>query len=252
MIKRWIIAASIIVLLLLIVAFLAIRFLIVDEAYKSPGRFGSYPNSGMYTFNPETVFESLEQGKSDVFMPYFGSPDEIKLYYDPITWSQSDYLKIADALSKKIWKESSGSQNWKVESIYFSQDCKDNAQGFNSFHIVYYRDLGVANLKRRYATRLIDLESWRGLAYWGADAIFSVTLLSRWKTIDLKDFPVSAENALQIAEEQGGNKTDKNHCSTINVSMYQVDNEKWDVNYFPANFEMYVDANSGKYELLNK
>jgi hypothetical protein len=34
--------------------------------------------------------------------------------------------------------------------------------------------------------------------------------------------------------------------------MYQHDNEKWDVTYFPANFEMYIDANNGKYEVLNK
>lgn len=88
--------------------------------------------------------------------------------------------------------------------------------------------------------------------YWGSDAIFTSTLLSQWESIGLENFAISADDALQIAEECGGNETDKSHCSTIGVSMYQRDNEKWDVTYFPADFGMYIDANSGKYEILNK
>jgi hypothetical protein len=123
--------------------------------------------------------------------------------------------------------------------------------GFNIFNIVYYRDLGVTNWKRNYTTRLIDLEPWRGLAYWGGDAIFSSTLLSRWKNIGLEDFVISADDALQMAEGHGGNETDKSHCSTISVSMFQHDNETWDVNYFAADFGMYVDANNRKYKILS-
>ena len=251
MIKRLIIGALIIGFLLIVVACLAINLFIPEEDYRRPGNFGSYPNGGLYTFNPETIFASLEQGEADVFTPYFGGPDEIELEYNPINWSQSDYLKIASALSQKVWGESLGSKNWNVESVYFAQSCKDNPKGFNRFHIVYYKDLGVTNWKRNYTTRLIDLEPWRGLAYWGGDAIFSSTLVSTWKNIGLEDFVISADEALQIAEERGGNETDKSHCSTISVSMYQHDNEKWDVNYFAAYFGMYIDANSGKYEILN-
>jgi hypothetical protein len=79
MIKRLIIWSLIIVFLLIVVAFLVINLFITDEDYGRPGRFGSYPNSGLYTFNPETIFESLEQGEIDVFTPYFGGPDEIEL-----------------------------------------------------------------------------------------------------------------------------------------------------------------------------
>jgi hypothetical protein len=251
MIKRLTIGALIIVFFLIVVVRLAINFFIIEEDYRRPGRFGSYPNSGLYTFSPETIFESLEQGEIDVFTPYFGGPDEIELYYDPITWSQSDYLKIASALSQKIWGESLGSKNWNVESVYFEQNCTDDPKGFNSFHIVYYKDLGVTNWKRNYTTRLIGIQSWRGLAYRGGDAIFSSTLLSRWENIDLEDFMISADDALQSAEEHGGNKTDKSDCSIISVSMYQHDNEMWDVNYFAAGFRIRIDANSGKYELLN-
>ena len=251
MIKRLVIGILIIVFFMIITAWLAIKLFIPEEDYRSPGRFGSYPNGGMYTFNPETIFESLEQGDADVFVPYFGDPDAIELYYDPITWSQAHYLKIASALSQKIWGESSMSENWNIESVYFEQNCK-KPMGFNSFHIVYYENLGVANWKRSYTTRLIDIQPWRGLAYWGGDAIFSSTFLSRWENIDLEDFVISADDALQMAEERGGNETDKSHCSTISVSMYQRDNEKWDVTYFAADFGMHIDANNGKYEVLNK
>lgn len=68
----------------------------------------------------------------------------------------------------------------------------------------------------------------------------------------MENFAISADDALQIAEEHGGNQTDKSHCSTISVSMFQHDNEKWDVNYFAASFGVYIDASSGKYEILNK
>lgn len=250
MTKRLIIGALIIAFFLIVAACLAMKLFIPEEDYRSPGRFGSYRNGGLYTFNPETIFESLEQGDADVFIPYFGDPDEIDLYYDPITWSQPDYLKVAIALIQKVWGESLGSENWNVESIYFEQNCK-NPMGFNSFHLVYYNDLGVTNWKRSYTTRLIDIQPWRGLAYWGGDAIFSSTFLSRWENIDLEDFVISADDALQMAEEHGGNETDKSHCSTISVSMYQRDNGKWDVTYFAANFGIYIDAHSGEYEILN-
>jgi hypothetical protein len=147
MIKRIIIWALIMVCFLIVAAYLAINLFIPEEDHRSPGRFGSYPNSGMYTFNPETIFESLEQEETDVFTPYLGNPDETKLYYDPITWSQSDYLKFASARSQKVWGESLSSKNWSVASVYFAQDCKDNPQGFNRFDIVYYKDLGVTSWK---------------------------------------------------------------------------------------------------------
>jgi hypothetical protein len=87
----------------------------------------------------------------------------------------------------------------------------------------------------------------------GGDAIFSSTLLSRWGNIALEDFVISADNALQIAEEHGGSEADKSAdvCSTVRVSMYQHDNEMWDVNYFAANFRIQINPNIGKYEVLN-
>jgi hypothetical protein len=206
----------------------------------------------MYTFNPETIFESLERGKADIFTPYFGNPDDVELYYDPLAWVQLDYFRIADALSHEIWEVSLGSEGWSIESVFFAQNCENDPEGFNRFHIVYFQDLGMTKWKRNYIARLIDIEPWRGLAYWGGDAVFSSNLLSRWKNIDFEDFVISADDALQIAENHGGHEINKSHCTTIGVSMYQHDNEKWDVTYFPANFEMYIDANNGKYEVLNK
>ena len=100
MMKRLIIRALAIVLFVIVAAWLAMKLFIPEEDYRSPGQFGSYPNGGMYTYNPETIFASLEQGDTDVFVPYFGNPDAIEQYYDPITWSQEDYLKIIDALSQ--------------------------------------------------------------------------------------------------------------------------------------------------------
>lgn len=244
------IRASTIVLFLMVFIFLAVNLFIPDEDYRSPSRFGSYPISGMYTYNPETIFVSLEQGDTNVFLPYFGNPDAIERYYDPITWSQANYLKIVNALSQIIWDESLDSNKWSVVSVYFAQSCTDNPKGFNRFNIVYYEDLGVKNWKRHYTTRLVDIEPWRGLVYWGSGAIFTSTVLSQWESIELDDFLISADDALQMAEESGGNETDKSHCSTIAVSMFQRDDEKWDVTYFAADFGMYIDANSGKYEVL--
>lgn len=250
--KRPILTALIAILFLIAATCLTINLFTLKEDYRQPGRFGSYPENGMYTFNPETIFESLEQGRADVFTPYFGNPDEIELYYDPLVWSQSDYLKITDALSREIWATPLSSEVWSIESVFFAQSCENDPEGFNRFHIVYFQDLGVTNWKRTYTTRLIEIQPWRGLAYWGGDAIFSSTFLSPWKNINLENFVISADVALQIAEEQGGNETNKSHCSTISVNMYQQDNEKWNVDYFPAYFSMYIDAYTGEYEIPDK
>lgn len=250
MTKRLTIWALIIVFFLIVFAFLIVNLFVSEEDYRMPGRLGSYPDSGSYTFDPNTILESLDKGDFDVFTPYFGNPDGIKLNYDPIAWSQSDYLKIASALFQKIWGESLDLKNWHIESVYLAQDC-NASQGFNTFNIVYYQNLGMRNWEHKYVTRLIEIEPWRGLADWGGNAIFSSTLLSEWKNIDLENFVISADDALQIAEEHGGNKADKSDCSTISVSMFQHDHEKWDVNYFAANFRMQINANNRKYKILN-
>lgn len=251
MIRRLITRSLIIVLFLIVAAYLAVNLFIREKDYRSPSRFGSYPEGGLYTYNPETIFESLQQGEDDIFTPYFGSPDDITLYYDPVTWSQSDYLKIATALVQKVWGEPSNSKKWNIESVYFAQSCVDSPKGFNRFHIVYYQDLGVTNWKRNYTTRLIDIQPWRGLAYWGGDATFSSTLVSNWKGIDLDGFQIVADDALKVADDHGGGETDKSYCNTISVNMDQHDKQKWNVSYFATDFGMRINANSGKYEILS-
>src|SRR6266540_3306472 len=117
-----------------------------DDIYGNPLIFVNYSNSGYYEIHPDTILESLNQGETNVFTAAsveILNRDEPS--YEEIRWSQSDYLKIANALSQEVWHEPLDLKKWKILSLDLTQSCDNDPRGFYEFRIVYFQNEGLAS-----------------------------------------------------------------------------------------------------------
>jgi hypothetical protein len=242
------------ILSLLFVIAIVIKIFWYDDGYRNPLHFSQYPTYGYYEIYPETILGSLNQGVTEVFTP---ASEEIwnreEQYDEAILWSQSDYLKIADALSQEVWHESLDLKEWKVLYLSLNQSCENNPQGFHTFSIVYFKNLGVGFLNRRYQARLIDIIPWQGLIRWG-DSTFSDVLIPGWGNSHLNDFNVTADGALLIAERNGGSKVRQEANNMCRISIWinnyppvtGYTNNNWLVDYGVSDFYVLINPFSGK------
>lgn len=112
----------------------------LDQAGKpNPSIASDYNNGAFYKIDPETILASLDQGKANVFTPFSGDPNNTSVSYLPINWTQSDYLKVANALSQAVWHEPLDLKNWNVYDVTFQKVCEDDPKGFDKFEITYYK-----------------------------------------------------------------------------------------------------------------
>lgn len=253
--RNWRLVISLALLTALMILFGQMFVFLFGENYgRSPAYLSVYPDSGYYEINPETILASIDQGEMDVFVPFYGDADRSEPYYDSIAWTQSDYLKIANVLSLKTWNEPLDLRGWQVIDMDLMQDCDNDTHGFHTFTITYYKALGVTNWERRYLSRLIEIYSWQGLIRWGKDASFSAPLLLGWDGFDLTQFKITGDDAIQIAERNGGEDARQsvdNSCVTV-LSANQLaplpHRVNWLVNYEQADFYLHIDPYTGEYE----
>jgi hypothetical protein len=219
------------------------------QELMNPNHFSSYSNKGIYQFDPESILTSLDRGKTDVFTPLLEDLDLVEEPTDvPISWKQADFLKIASALGQSVWEDPMDLEDWNVYSVSFSGDC-ENDMGFNLSSITYFKMVE----KNYYTTRFINVIAYLGVVKWGSDATYSRPIIDRWDSVDLAGSNISADDAQQIAEDNGGKEFRSqvdNICSFRVGSPYFNKNGKWRLSY-GSDFNMYIDFYTGEYELLN-
>ena len=144
----------VLLLLITIIGMIFLFVFVIQSRFNKqiPYYPSEYKTSGSYKINPYTVIESLDNGNKNVFMLVRadGSPDNL-LTPGSISWTQSDYLKIARALFEFLWKESL--DDWIVFSLEFDKDCR-NSIGFDMADIALYKTFkGEYTLRRVVADR---------------------------------------------------------------------------------------------------
>jgi len=219
----------------------------LDRRY--PSTIGTFNNTGDLTINPMTILDALNRGEINVFTPTLATPsDNTIMPSGSIHWTQSDYLKVADALSQFVWKEPL--KGWFIYHLTFNKECQDNLNGFDSADIIYYKTIG-GGWQKTYTARYIQIYPLAGIVSWGGETEFPIS--DGWATIDLTEFKITADDVLQIAEENGGQDARLrvgNECNIL-ISMPNHNNDdRWNIGYYyGVNFEMVVDPYSGKYEV---
>lgn len=258
------------VLVSILLGFLAYRFYKSQESFleslhyqlfvsdmgrqPNPNFLRDYPEdkTGSYQFDPTTIFASLDQGK-DVFAAE--EPNSMDTKYKGIRWTQADLLRVANALSQKVWHEPLDLDSWGVYNIAFRGNCNDDFDGFDLFDITYYKTMQTG-WEMGYMTRYITLTPWMGVADWGGDGKFSAPFIFSWENIELTKFKITAEQAVQIAAKKGGNTVwmnNNNNCNVyvnIDKNVNRDTDGNWHVGFYNhetgAAFDILVDPFTGK------
>lgn len=232
-------AAGLLITLTLVIVFDPFE----DQIRRYPnGGLSDFNDTSYYKMNPETIMSALDRGETDVFLPEPATP-EAPVIEGPIKWHQSDYLRIAIALRQFVWKDNIDS--WNLYFAQFEANCEDNATGFRLADLYYYKTVFI-NGKIEYAARELLIAPEYGDVSVGAGMNFPHPLLG-WKSLNLGTLKLAADDALRVAEQNGGKEfrlDAKNNCR-IHVGINpNVDAADWHVVYSSNDsslFGIYID-----------
>ena len=212
----------------------------------NPNFLKYYPENrqGTYQFDPYTILASLEQGQ-EVFTAV--EPDAAELEYD-IGWTQSDFLRVTNALSQKVWHEPLDLNGWSIYNISFVGYCQDNLPQLDLFDITYYKTIKTG-WEMVYAARRMIVFPRMGTVEWARDGTFSTPFIFGWENIEFAKFKTTVDEAVQIAEEYGAKAVRVNgdgKCS-VHVFTRQDPNrnyeDTWDVDI--AGFSVFINPFTG-------
>jgi len=134
----------------------------------------------------------------------------------------------------------------------FSGSCHDIENGLQDVYFVFYNILDSEDGKSRIVHN-INIDPARSEINVWAEKYSP--LVMKWKAIDLEETNITADDALLIAETNGGREIRKsvdNECN-ISVSFSPVPGsfDGWEIRYYqnPGTlFELKVDPTNGEYE----
>lgn len=217
-----------------------------QEDLRLPSRISSYQDTGYYKIDPETILASLDNGDADIFMPLLKDPQNIIEDVTDITisWTQADFLKIANAFSRFAWDDPMSPKDWNIYYIAFRGSCNDSI-GFNSAKITYFK-IG----RRTYVTRLIEIDPYLGLVRWGNGETYPKPILQKWNSVDLFGAKFTADDALRIASNDAKESFQlTDNCGVLMSTPQNNDNENWYVRFIGTpDFVTYiVNLDTGDY-----
>ncbi len=153
-------------------------------------------------FNADTLLASLDRGTADVFVNAPAADKEFSyiLNSDPPPWHQAEYVRIATAAFQYIWGETP--REWNLYRMTFDTRCASVGSGFAVADFVFFRPVWIHGTLH-YTGRQIWMLPLDNVITWGGGANYPHPVLG-WKSIDLEHLKISADEALRIAELNGG------------------------------------------------
>lgn len=224
------------------------------EPERDPRQLRYHPEekAGFMQFDSENILNSIERGDTAIFteMESWHSDAE----YPDIEWTQTQFLLVADALSQQVWDEPLDFDQWNVLEFGFRGGyCRDIFDGFVHFELTYYKTFKTDTITTYIARKMI-IKPREGTALWAGGEEFSVSFFQRWSSIDLAKFQITAEQAHQIAEENGAKVARTNHkdCDVFVDAENSWLGNTWRVRYAAQIFDAYIDPFNGKVRLRIK
>lgn len=222
------------------------------EQLGPPAYILDYPDVHRYTFDPNTILAKLNQGNDsrELFQPLPEGSDNSVRSTDSLGWQPSDYIRVANALNLVAKQDDLG--EWSIYKLLFTGYCDTNPVGFEDADITYFKTNG-----ENYYTRRVGIYLWGKEADWAGGAV-SPRPYFGWKNVDLKKFKISADDAFQIAEANGGKairQAVNNLCHFNMVISPNGDFGNWQVQYYggPSDatlFMININPDDGTYEII--
>jgi hypothetical protein len=204
-----------------------------------------------YTINPNTILESIAQGKGNIFTLQAVTPEVIAslISATPVQWSQADYFHIAEALFQFAWNETL--KKWSLDRMAFGMDCQDANYGPQYADFTFYKVEQSDGKESRLVRRIYILHQEKTV-WWTEIEYFP--MLADWGNIDLTKTKISVNDAFQIAERNGGYRARlgvENNCKvTAFLPIWGYDG--WNITYTGLDklFDINIDPLSGEYKIL--
>lgn len=207
---------------LLILIITCAAYKILDDAlylklskYKVPDYpvWGSDDSKIIYKIDPQTILDSIENKELDIFTPISShSKNNSPVWeYGTFSWKQEDYLKIANALHQTVWDEPLN--EWLIEKGKFLQFSYPDSKGFEYANLVFYK-----RQNNEYTVHEISIDPLFNTATTSEDIYYDT---DEWTGFNLDSlFIKSADQALLIADKNGGNKACVNAKSQCDIGLW--------------------------------
>ena len=209
-----------------------------------------------FSIDSKSILIQLDQNEADIFTPIEEPERDVTYSGKSVYWNQEEYLRIANVLSQQLWKIDFEEYMY---SMVFSVDCLDvGKNGFSSamFDADHTKLLGEDDNRIEYDILIKSTENY---------ILASTTQYGPGRgpeiPFDFEEFQISAEEALQIAEESGGIEKRSEYENSCNINVYIGSAEEgWYVTYYNINnsleryFGVMVNPYTGdyKYKMLGE
>lgn len=227
-------------------------------------------NVVFYLIDPNNILESLDRGETDVFAAIsFDSDDTAVLEWpaSSFAFDHNDLMKVVHALHQFVWDESL--EDWQLIRASFLMDqCQDIAGGFDYASMLYYKRKSDTS-DDKYIVHGLKVDLRNGEVSAG-ERSFDYT--GKWKGLELDKVAInSADHALSIAENEGGEKVRlavQENCNRIDIFLaherFEYDilsrpfnryDYGWDITYWADDgssliFEIVIEPLTGKYRVV--
>jgi len=244
--NRTLLTVVLLAILLIVASAIYIVYISSDPFNDLVTRYpnGAFNDTGSYKIDTETILATLAQGETDVFTLELATPQAP--LEKVIMWHQSDYLEIASALHQFVWSEKL--DNWNLYSMSFDASCQDGSNGFLNGDFTYFKTVFHGG-KLTYTAHEILISPQYENVSWGGGMDFPRPVLG-WKSIVLNRLKVTSENALKIAEENGGSTARLAAENKCTISLILSGYTGWNVVYEGSDglfiFEIKIDPYTGR------
>lgn len=207
-----------------------------------------------YDISTATILDELAHGNINVFVLresplFFGD----KTILPPISWTQKDFLLVADGLNQTIRGETL--KVWQLYDMdYRVLECANAPFGIQEARLDYFA-IVTKTEEGRDIVNFITFEifpRYENVIY--SESVKSIFGFFSWEKIDITKITIPADVALNVAENGGGRvfrESINNNCEidiTLNQSFWK---SEWQIEYwaFPPNSSkkvFLVDAQSGE------
>ena len=203
-----------------------------------------------YSIEPTTLLDSIARDGRDLFKPIKTRPALPSIDQQiTVNWHQEDYSIITQAIFENVWQDTL--DGWSISSMNFALGCAKINSGFQNAQFNFFKNIKKDDHEIR-VERFINIDPRSKSIYVSESEDYP--RLTNWKAIDMTQLQYSADDALKISDNNGGQEVRlaaKNICDiSVLLSPDTASYRGWDVRYSNKDegrmFHIQIDPLTGK------
>jgi hypothetical protein len=222
---------GIINILIILLFLVQISCNVTDDLGENPSIISS--KYGFLSIEPDTILQEIKIQTLGIFKTLDTTPNiNTEPVIPPINWSQNDYQQIAEAVHQEVWNEPI--DNWEMNYIFFSAKCTEIDDGLQLAAFKFFKyDDPENDIRGKITYHRIVIDPRLKYIEWGEE-ILSMSS-GNVDYFESSQFNVSADEGLQISDENGGKIAREDIKNNCYVHIYPVNGDSangWEINYY--------------------